>query len=74
MRRLDNYLGLTVAIMTLLASAGLISLFVIFTFLDQMSDIGQDYNLIAVIKYVSYSTVRRTDRKLNRPWYPRQQQ
>ncbi len=58
MRRLDNYLGLTVAIMTLLASAGLISLFVIFTFLDQMSDIGQDYNLIAVIKYVSYSIPR----------------
>ena len=44
--------------MTLLASAGLISLFVIFTFLDQMSDIEQDYNLIAVIKYVSYSIPR----------------
>ena len=58
MRRLDNYLGLTVATMTLLASAGLISLFVIFTFLDQMSDIENDYNLIAVIKYVSYSIPR----------------
>ena len=58
MRRLDNYLGLTVATMTLLASAGLISLFVIFAFLDQINDIGQDYNLIAVIKYVSYSIPR----------------
>ncbi len=58
MRRLDNYLGLTVATMTLLASAGLISLFVIFTFLDQMNDIEHDYNLIAVIKYVSYSIPR----------------
>ena len=58
MKRLDTYLGLTVATMTLLASAGLISLFVIFTFLDQMSDIEQDYNLIAVIKYVSYSIPR----------------
>ena len=46
MRRLDNYLGLTVATMTLLASAGLISLFVIFTFLDQMNDIQQDYNYL----------------------------
>ena len=49
MRRLDNYLGLTVATMTLLASAGLISLFIIFAFLDQMNDIEQDYDLIAVI-------------------------
>ncbi|MGV0034178.1 MAG: LPS export ABC transporter permease LptG [Candidatus Azotimanducaceae bacterium WSBS_2022_MAG_OTU7] len=58
MSKLDNYLGLTVATMTLLASAGLISLFVIFTFLDQMNDIKQDYDLIAVIKYVSYSIPR----------------
>jgi len=58
MRRLDNYLGLTVATMTLLASAGLISLFIIFAFLDQMNDIEQDYDLIAVIKYVSYSIPR----------------
>ena len=58
MRRLDTYLGLTVATMTLLASAGLISLFVIFAFLDQINDIGEDYNLIAVIKYVSYSIPR----------------
>jgi len=58
MRRIDNYVGLTVATMTLLASAGLVSLFVIFTFLDQMNDIEQDYNLIAVIKYVSYSIPR----------------
>ena len=58
MSRISSYIGLTVITMTLLASAGLISLFVIFTFLDQMNDIAQDYNLIAVIKYVSYSIPR----------------
>ena len=58
MNRLDYYIGLTVAYTTLLASAGLVCLFVIFTFLDQMSDIKQDYNLVAIMKYVAYSTPR----------------
>lgn len=58
MRKLDLYLGKTVASMMCLASAGLVSLLVIFTFLDQLADIKNDYTLLTVIQYVSYSTPR----------------
>ncbi len=44
--------------MILTASFGLISLFVIFTFLDQMEDLDEGYTLSEVLRYVSYSVPR----------------
>lgn len=58
MNRLDRYLARNVALMMLLASAGLISLFVIFTFLDQMQDIQNDYTFTMVLSYLGYSIPR----------------
>ena len=58
MTRLDFYIARTVAAMILLASFGLISLFVIFTFLDQMEDLREGYTLTEVMRYVSYSVPR----------------
>ena len=58
MAKLDFYIARTVAAMILLASFGLISLFVIFTFLDQMEDLREGYTLTEVMRYVSYSVPR----------------
>ena len=58
MSKLDLYLGKTIALTILLASSGLIGLFVLFTFLDQMQDIKNDYTIGAVIHYVSLSVPR----------------
>ncbi len=58
MNRIDLYLGKTIGLTTLLASAGLVGLFVIFTFLDQMEDIKNDYTIWRVIQYIGYSTPR----------------
>lgn len=58
MSRLDLYLSRTVAVSMILASAGLIALFVLFTFLDQLEDIKNDYTLLTAATYVSYSIPR----------------
>ena len=58
MNKLDLYIGRSVAMMILLASFGLIALFVLFTFLDQMEDLGSDYTVTEVIRYVLYSVPR----------------
>ena len=58
MSRLDLYIGHRIALMILTASFGLISLFVIFTFLDQMEDLDEGYTLSEVLRYVSYSVPR----------------
>lgn len=58
MTRLDLYVGRTVALMILMASAGLIGLFVLFTFLDQMDDLRNDYTITEVSRYVLYSVPR----------------
>lgn len=58
MKRLDRYLSTTVGMAMLVASAGLIGLFVLFTFLDQMEDIKNDYTLLTAMTYVAYSIPR----------------
>lgn len=58
MNKLDLYIGRSVAMMILLASFGLIALFVLFTFLDQMEDLGNEYTVTEVIRYVLYSIPR----------------
>ena len=58
MSRLDFYIARTVTAMILLSSLGLISLFIIFTFLDQMEDLREGYTLTEVVRYVSYSVPR----------------
>ncbi|MBT4492131.1 MAG: LPS export ABC transporter permease LptG [Gammaproteobacteria bacterium] len=58
MKQLDLYVGRTVAGMILMASAGLIGLFVLFTFLDQMDDLRNDYTINEVARYVMYSVPR----------------
>lgn len=51
-------MGRSVAYMIVMASAGLIGLFSIFTFLDQMEDLANDYTVFAVLQYVMYSMPR----------------
>lgn len=58
MKQLDLYLGKTVAYTMLLASLGLVGLFVVFTFLDQMEDVKRDYTILTVVQYVLYSIPR----------------
>lgn len=58
MKKLDFYISRTVAGMILLASSGLIALFVIFTFLDQMDDLRNEYTMMEVTRYVMYSVPR----------------
>ncbi len=58
MKQLDRYIGKTVGLMMVLASFGLVSLFVIFTFLDQMEDVKHNYTVLTVLKYVGYSVPR----------------
>jgi len=58
MSKLDVYIARTVTSTILLASFGLMSLFVIFTFLDQMDDLRDSYTLVNIVQYVSYSAPR----------------
>ena len=58
MKRLDIYIGKTVALAMLLASLGLVCLFALFTFLDQFEDIKKDYTFLMAARYIAYSTPR----------------
>ncbi len=58
MKQLDLYLARTVTYTMLMASFGLVGLFVVFTFLDQMADVKKDYTILTVIQYVLYSVPR----------------
>ena len=58
MNKLDRYIGSNVAMMISLASAGLISLFLVFTFLDQVGDIEGNYTLVTVLHFVGLSIPR----------------
>jgi lipopolysaccharide export system permease protein len=58
MKQLDRYLGKTVAAAMLLASAGLVGLLVLFTFLEQLQDLKNDYTYLMVIHYVALSIPR----------------
>ena len=56
--RLDSYTGRTVALMMLLAAAGLVSLFAMFTFLDQLEDMNDGYTMPEIVRYIAYSLPR----------------
>ena len=58
MTKLDLYTGKTVFVTTLLASSGLVALLTVFTFLDQLGDIENEYTLLTAAKYVGYSIPR----------------
>jgi lipopolysaccharide export system permease protein len=58
MRRLDLYLGSTVGVMIIAASLGLVGILGIFTFLEQVEEIRQDYDTAAVFVYVMLSIPR----------------
>ena len=58
MKKLDFYVARTVAGMIALASFGLIAVLVIFTFLDQMDDLRNEYTMVEVTRYVMYSVPR----------------
>ena len=56
--KLDTYIARTVTSTVIIASAGLVFLFVIFTFLDQMDDFREGYDLVDIMRYVGYSAPR----------------
>jgi len=58
MRMLDIYLGKTVALMMIVAVFGLVGLLAIFTFLEQMEDISNNYTMFNVARFVLYSLPR----------------
>ncbi|MDA0978852.1 MAG: LPS export ABC transporter permease LptG [Proteobacteria bacterium] len=58
MNSLDRYLATTLAQAMLVASMGLVSFFVIFTFLEQLGDIENDYTMLRVAQFVAYSIPR----------------
>lgn len=58
MKQIDRYLATTVATTMALSSMGLVALFLIFTFMDQIEDIKNDYTLLTAAQYVSYSIPR----------------
>ncbi len=58
MKRLDIYLGQTVATTMVLAAMGLVGMLTIFTFLEQIQDIDNNYTMVAVGKFVLYSLPR----------------
>lgn len=58
MKRIDYYLGSTVGLTILLASAGLVGILGIFTFLEQVEDIRYNYTVLKVLLYVFQSLPR----------------
>lgn len=58
MRRLDYYLGSTVGLTILMASAGLVGILGIFTFLEQVEDIRNNYRVAGVLLFVVQSLPR----------------
>ncbi len=58
MKTLDLYLGKTVALMMVVAVFGLVGLLAIFTFLEQIEDIDNNYTMFNVGRFVLYSLPR----------------
>lgn len=58
MNQLDWYISRTLATFTLAASMGLVGFFVIFTFLEQLEDIRNNYTMATIAAYVAYSVPR----------------
>ena len=58
MKRLDFYLGSTVAMTMSLSALGLVGMLTIFTFLEQMEDVRNNYTILSVGKFMLYSMPR----------------
>ena len=58
MNRLDIYVGVTIAKTMMLAILGLVGMLAIFTFLEQMEDLDNNYTVINVGRFVVYSLPR----------------
>jgi lipopolysaccharide export system permease protein len=58
MTRLHSYIGRTVTGTLIMAVLGCVGLLTIFTFLEQMSDIRNDYTVLHVARFVLYSIPR----------------
>ncbi|MFT7688239.1 MAG: lipopolysaccharide export system permease protein [Candidatus Azotimanducaceae bacterium] len=58
MKRLDYYIAGTVANTIVLASLGLVSVLCIFTLLEQVEDLENNYQMVDALKYVLYSAPR----------------
>ncbi len=58
MKKLDLYLGQTVAMAMLMALLGLVSILVMFTFLEQIEDLKNDYTVWKAAYHVAWSVPR----------------
>ena len=58
MKRIDLYLVQTIATTMLLAIAGLLGILMIFTFLEQIKDVGGNYTAADLLIYVIFSAPR----------------
>lgn len=58
MKKLDSYLARTVTLTMLLAEFGLLGVMTIFTFLEQVEDMKNNYDMHAVIMFCLYSLPR----------------
>ena len=58
MRQVDRYLGKTLLLSMLTALVGLVGILVIFTFLDQIEDMKNDYTIWTGVQYVAWSLPR----------------
>ena len=58
MRQIDRYLVTTVGLTMLLAAFGLVGMLTIFTFLEQIEDMRNNYTLVKVGQFVLYSIPR----------------
>ncbi len=59
MRTLDRYLGKTVAFTTLMVLFGLIGIITLFSFMDEMDNVRDNYTSADVLTYIMYTTPRR---------------
>lgn len=58
MKQIDRYIGTTVAGSLMLAVLGLLGMMTILTFLEQVEDVGKDFTMFAVFRFVLYSMPR----------------
>ena len=58
MNRLDIYVGMTIGKTMMLAIVGLVGMLAIFTFLEQMEDVDNNYTVFNVGRFVLYSLPR----------------
>lgn len=59
MIRLDRYVAWTVTLMMLLAGIGLLGVLSLFTMLEQLESLRNDYDVAAMLRYMAFTTPRR---------------